>query len=58
MQGKPATHPLVVNTAPEYLVYCCEDATAAVDLLFKILEACVERPKAHLGVRVEDKTNT
>jgi hypothetical protein len=41
-------HPLGVNTAKEYVVYRCEKATEAVDLLFEILETCAGRPKPAL----------
>jgi hypothetical protein len=41
-------HPLGVNTAPEYVVYDCERAKEAVDLLFEILETCAGRPKPEL----------
>lgn len=41
-------HPLGVNTAAEYVVYCCEKATEAVDLLFEILETCASCPKPAL----------
>jgi len=46
--GKPQPHPLGVNTAFEYVVYRCEAATEALDLLFEILETCIERPKPAL----------
>ena len=41
-------HPLGVNTAGQYVVYRCERATEAVDLLFEILETCASRPKPAL----------
>ena len=43
-----APHPLGVNTAAEYVGYCCEKATKAVDLLFEILEMCAGQPKPAL----------
>jgi hypothetical protein len=41
-------HPLGVNSAVEYVVYRCEKASEAVDLLFEILETCAGAPKPAL----------
>jgi hypothetical protein len=41
-------HPLGVSTAKAYVVYRCEKATEAVELLFEILEACASKPKPAL----------
>jgi hypothetical protein len=41
-------HPLGVHTAKEYVVYNCENATKAVELLLEILETCATRPKPAL----------
>ena len=46
--GESEPHPLGVNTAGDYVVYRCEKATEAVDLLFEILETCASRPKPAL----------
>jgi hypothetical protein len=48
VMGEPKRHPLGANTAPEYLVYSCEKATEAVNLLFEILETCATEPKPAL----------
>ena len=49
MFGESEPHPLGVNTAGDYVVYRCEKATEAVDLLFEILETCASRPKPALN---------
>lgn len=42
---KTALHPLGVNVAREYTIYCCEEASEAVDLLLDVLSTLVEKPK-------------
>jgi hypothetical protein len=46
--SEPEPHPLGVETSPDYVVYRCERASEAVDLLFEILESCVTLPKPPL----------
>lgn len=44
----PTPHPLGVGAAREYVVYRCEEASMAVDLLIEILDLCAHQPKPAL----------
>jgi hypothetical protein len=52
----PQTHPLGVDTAPEYVIYRCEHAVRAVDLMLEVLATCVERPRPALESWAKDAT--
>ena len=45
VQSSPSPHPSGTNTAPELVTYSFEEAERAVNLLFDVLETCVQNPK-------------
>jgi hypothetical protein len=54
----PESHPLGVETSPEYVVYRSENATRAVDIMLDVLATCAAAPRSPLAGWANEPTRT